>query len=268
MRYRITASGRPRFTRPESGTERYPRDSDTNRALLSRKGDLRDSKQVSTNGAADAHDRPNPLPIHCPVDGGAGDAEQVGELSRAVLAAIEQGHQVSFLPTVQLGLLTPRMPLGLGDLHALLGAQPNQVRLELSNHREHVEQQPADRVRRVVHRSAQVETNLTRGELAGDSSGVWQRPGKPVELGDDQHVAFAVSGQSFTQTGPLPVGARQPVVNVDPVDGHTQRGEAVTLGGQILLIGGASGVPMSSAAMAHLYSLAGPKQRPGYRRRP
>jgi hypothetical protein len=37
--------------------------------------------------------------------------------------------------------------------------------------------------------------------------------------------------------------AGQPVIDVDTVDGHTQRGEAVTLGGQVLLIGGASGVP-------------------------
>jgi hypothetical protein len=33
------------------------------------------------------------------------------------------------------------------------------------------------------------------------------------------------------------------VINVNPVDGHTQRGEAVTLSSEVLLIGGASGVP-------------------------
>jgi hypothetical protein len=33
------------------------------------------------------------------------------------------------------------------------------------------------------------------------------------------------------------------------------------LSGQVLLIGGASGVPMSSAVMAHLLNLAGPTQR-------
>jgi hypothetical protein len=42
--------------------------------------------------------------------------------------------------------------------------------------------QSADRVRRVLHRSAQVETNLARGELIGDGSGVRQRPGKPTSL--------------------------------------------------------------------------------------
>ena len=33
------------------------------------------------------------------------------------------------------------------------------------------------------------------------------------------------------------------MVNVDPVNVHAQRGEAVTLSGQVLVIGGASGVP-------------------------
>ncbi len=144
---------------------------------------------------------------------------------------------------VQLWLLATQTPLGLGYLHALPGAQPNQVGLELSDHREHIEQQPANRVRRVVHRSAQVETNLPHRELVGDCSGVGQRPGKPVELGDDQRVTFTASGQSFTQTGPLPVGAGQAVIDVDPVGCHPECGQAVALSGQVLLIGGASGVP-------------------------
>jgi len=148
-----------------------------------------------------------------------------------------------FLTMVQLWLLATQTPLGLGYLHALPGAQPNQVGLELSDHREHIEQQPANRVRRVVHRTAQVKTNLPHRELVGDGSRVGQRPGKPVELGDDQRVTFTASGQSFTQTGPFPVGAGQTVVDVDPVFGHPECGEAVALSGQVLLIGGASGVP-------------------------
>jgi hypothetical protein len=42
---------------------------------------------------------------------------------------------------------------------------------ELSNHREHIEQHPADRIGGVVHRPAQIETNLARGELVGDGPG-------------------------------------------------------------------------------------------------
>ena len=116
------------------------------------------------------------------------------------------------------GLVRARGPLP--------GAQPNQVGLELGDHGEHVEQQSADRVRRVGHRSAQVETNLARDELVGDGSGVRQRPGKPVELGDDHRVSFAASDQGFTQTWPLPVGAGQPMVDMNPVAVHAECGKA------------------------------------------
>src|SRR5665811_2325953 len=74
-------------------------------------------KQASTNGVADAHGRALPFALHSPVDGRAGDAEQVGELRGAVLTAIEQGHQVRFLPMIQLGLLVAQSTFGLGDLH-------------------------------------------------------------------------------------------------------------------------------------------------------
>jgi hypothetical protein len=106
--------------------------------LLSRRGVTRGTADTSTNGAADAHDRPNSFPLHRPVDIGASHAEQVGELSGAVLAALKEGHQMRFLPMVQLWLLATQTPFGLGNLHATLGAQPNQVGLELGDHREHV----------------------------------------------------------------------------------------------------------------------------------
>src|SRR5664280_596205 len=214
------------------------------RAVLSRRGVPAGYRNHwSGNDGSDARAGTGSLSLHRPVDSRAGDAEQVGELSGAVLASMKQSHHVCFLPMVQLWLLTTQTPFGFGDLHALSGAKTNQVRLELGDHREHVEQQPADRIGRVVHRSTQVETNLPDCELVGDGSGVWQRPGKPVELGDHQGVAFTASGQGFTQTWPLPVCAGQPVVHVHPVYVHALRGEAVALGCQVLLIGGASGEP-------------------------
>ncbi len=64
--------------------------------------------------------------------------------------------QVGLLRGLELGLLTTKATLGLGDLHALPRPHPDQVRLELSDHPEDVEQQPANRVVRVVQRAADV----------------------------------------------------------------------------------------------------------------
>ena len=80
------------------------------------------------------------------VDGGASDAEQVGEFGGAVLTGLEQADQMCFLPGVELGLLAAAPTLGLRYLHPFAGAQPDQVGLELRDHGQHVEQQPADRV--------------------------------------------------------------------------------------------------------------------------
>src|SRR5688500_8192724 len=58
-------------------------------------------------------------------------AEELGHLGSAVLDAVNERDQVGFVLPVELGLLAPQSTLGLGDLHALAGAQPDQVRLEL-----------------------------------------------------------------------------------------------------------------------------------------
>ena len=54
-----------------------------------------------------------PLPLCCAVDGGEDDEEQVGELSGAVLHAVEKSHQVRLLPMVQLGLPAAQGSFGL-----------------------------------------------------------------------------------------------------------------------------------------------------------
>jgi hypothetical protein len=59
---------------------------------------------------------------------------------------VHQGDQGSLLLPVELGLFAAEPSFGLGDLHALAGAEPNEVGLELGHHREHVEQQSAYRV--------------------------------------------------------------------------------------------------------------------------
>jgi hypothetical protein len=77
---------------------------------------------------------------------------------------------VRFLPPIELGLFPPQAALCLSDLHALAGAQLDQVGLELGNHGEDVEQQPADRVGGVINRRTQGEADLAGGEFVGDRS--------------------------------------------------------------------------------------------------
>lgn len=52
-------------------------------------------------------------PLQGAVDDGSADAEEVGELSGAVLAGLEQLHQMCFLTRVELGLLAAKPALGL-----------------------------------------------------------------------------------------------------------------------------------------------------------
>src|SRR3954452_24135648 len=122
------------------------------------------------------------------VDRRAADAEELGDFEGAVLATVYQRDQVRLLATVELGLFAAQPTLGLGDLYAFAGTKPDQVGLELSHHREHVEQQPTDSVGGVVARPTKREAGLPRGEFVGDRSGVGRGSGQAVELGDHQRV--------------------------------------------------------------------------------
>jgi hypothetical protein len=64
---------------------------------------------------------------------------------------------------------------------------------------------------------------------------LWPRPGQPVQLGDHQRVAGAARGEGESQSGPIPVGGGQAVVDVYAVVTDTERPEGVSLRGQILL---------------------------------
>jgi hypothetical protein len=71
--------------------KRCPNVFDARRALLSRRGVPAGHRtELSADRGADAHDVASSLSFHCPLDGRAGDAEQVGELRGAVIAAIGQ----------------------------------------------------------------------------------------------------------------------------------------------------------------------------------
>ena len=69
------------------------------------------------------------------------------------------------------------------------------------------------------------------GEFLDDVAGISQEACQPVELGDDEGVARTAGGQRLGQSGTSPVGAGQPVVDVDPIRIHPERGQGVALGG-------------------------------------
>src|SRR5699024_2067314 len=101
------------------------------------------------------------------VDRGAADAEQLGQLADGVLLGGMQLDEMSLLSWVELRTRPPPPALGLADPPPFAGSGANEVGFELGDHRQHVEQQFAHRVRRVIHRSGDAEFHLPRREAIG-----------------------------------------------------------------------------------------------------
>ena len=104
------------------------------------------------------------------------------------------------LADVELGLLASKSALGLRHSHSLPRPEPDQVRLELGHHGEHVEQQPAHGVGGVVHGASEAELDLSAGEVLDDGPGVGQRASQAIELGDDRCVAGPAGSQGRGST--------------------------------------------------------------------
>ena len=183
---------------------------------------------MACEGPVRVSDR-RPRALQCAVDGGASHAEEFGEFGGAVGADVGEFDQVPGLVGGQLRLLAPEVALGPGDGHAFACPHPDQVGLELGDHREDVEQQPADRVGGVVDGAAEAEADVLRGEFVDDVAGVGQRSGESVEFGDDEGVARAAGGQREPEAGSVAVGAGQAVVDVDAIVTDTERVEGVSL---------------------------------------
>jgi hypothetical protein len=110
----------------------------------------------------------------------------------------------------------------------------NQVGLARREHGQHVEQQPPDRVGRIVHGRAERELDLTGGELVGDRTSVGQRPRPPIELRDHQRVTDAARRQALGAAPAVTMRPGQAVVDVDALRVDADGLKGVALGGQVL----------------------------------
>lgn len=183
-----------------------------------------------------------PCTLDRAVNGGAGDAEEFGDLRRGVLAASVEAHEVAFLRFGELGLPTSKLAFGLRDRHAFAGPGSDEVGFELGDHAQDVEQQFAHRVVRIVDASAHIQTYSLAGELIGDVPRVRKRAGEAVELGHHERVAVAARSQGLTQSRAVALGAGEPVVDVDRIRVHAGGREGIALGGEVLRAGRAAGV--------------------------
>ena len=65
-------------------------------------------------------------------------------------------------------------------------------------------------------------------------AGVGDGAGEPVELGHDEGVAGADGGQGLVEAGAAAAGAGEALGEVDPVVRDAERGQGLTLGGEVL----------------------------------
>ncbi len=89
-----------------------------------------------------------------------------------MFAALVDLDQVILLRRGQFGLLAAQPASSFGDLHPFAGACSDQVGLEFSDHREHLEEEPADWVGGVMDGTADSELDFTKGEIINDVFGL------------------------------------------------------------------------------------------------
>lgn len=115
------------------------------------------------------------------------------------------------------------------------GAHTDQISFELSNDAQHVEQQPADRIFRVVDATADIQGPAFGRQLGCENSGVWQGPGQPAQLGHHQCVSGSDSSHRMSQPWARPIGPGQTMVYIYIRFCNTQSDQTLLLSGEVLL---------------------------------
>jgi len=105
-----------------------------------------------------------------------------------------------------------------------------------------------------VHRGTQRELDLPAGQLIGHRARVGQRPREAVELGHHQRVTRPTRRQRLAQPRAVAMRAGQAVVDVDALQLDAQRLQGVTLGAEILGVGGDAGI--ADLELGHVASVS------------
>lgn len=178
------------------------------------------------------------LPLDAAVDGGSADGEEFSELLYRVRAGSVHFKEMSLLRGAELRLSTLQVALRSRDLHALFGPGTDEIRFELRDHRQDVEEQPANGVTWIVNRPPDVELDVLRGQLVDDVLRVAERPREPIQLRDDEGVAVAAGSQGFAEPWSSSVRAGQPMVGMDVGRKDAEPFEGDALSGEVLFVCG------------------------------
>ena len=146
------------------------------------------------------------------VDACPADLELPGNLSCAHAALEQRQHFISLRARRRSAALVFAFRLRLGDAFAL--ALQHDLALELGDGADHVEDQAADRRRRVELRRQHLEACALRMKPGLDLAEVRNRAGDAVNLGDHQHIAFAGEVERRLKLRPFRVDARKLLANI------------------------------------------------------
>jgi hypothetical protein len=111
--------------------------------------------------------------------------------------------QLALFLVRQFVLLAAQLSLGAGDGHALTRAQADQIGLELGKGGKDVEEHPAHRIGRVMHRDPQCQPHAARLQLGRDGAGIRNQARQPVQLGHHQRIARPHRRQRLGKDGPV-----------------------------------------------------------------
>ena len=108
------------------------------------------------------------LPAEGPVNCRAGHREQLGQVADRVGAGVVHPAQFLLLPVGRLGLLAAQLAAGACDCHALTGAEPDEVCLELGEGGEDVEEHLSHGIDGIIDTRSQREPDAAQDESIGN----------------------------------------------------------------------------------------------------